>query len=105
MSDATVQFARVAGKAEIPPGTGKVVQAGGKTLAVFNCEGTFYAIDNTCKHRGGPLGEGSVSGTSVTCPWHGWEYDVRSGACAFDPSVKVQSFAVKVQGEDILVAV
>jgi NAD(P)H-dependent nitrite reductase small subunit len=105
MADTTAQFTRVAGTGDIPPGTGKVVQAGGKTVAVFNCDGTFYAIDNTCKHRGGPLGEGSVSGTTVTCPWHGWEYDVRSGSCGFDPSIKVQAFPVKVQGEDILVAV
>ena len=97
-------FTRVASKAEIPTGTGKVVQVGGKTLAVFNCEGSFYAIDNTCKHRGGPLGEGSVSGTVVTCPWHGWEYDVTSGACQMDPAITVQKYNVKVEGDDILVA-
>lgn len=95
---------RVASTAEIPSGSGKVVEVGGKTLAVFNCDGTFYAIDNTCLHRGGPLGEGSLSGTTVTCPWHGWEYDVRSGACTMDESVKVQRFDVTVEGDDILVA-
>jgi nitrite reductase (NADH) small subunit len=96
---------KVATTSEIPPGTGKVVEVGGKTVAVFNCDGTFYAIDNTCKHRGGPLGEGAVSGTTVTCPWHGWEYDVASGACQTDPSTKVQAFSVKVEGDDVLVAV
>ena len=95
---------KVGTTADIPPGTGKVVEAGGKTIAVFNCGGTFYAIDNTCKHRGGPLGEGSLSGTTVTCPWHGWEYDVASGACAMDASVKVQRFDVKVDGDDVLVS-
>ena len=98
-------FTRVASATEIPVGTGKVVQAGGKTLAVFNCDGTFYAIDNTCKHRGGPLGEGTLSGTSVTCPWHGWEYDVTSGKCQMDESIAVQKFDVKIQGDDVLVAV
>lgn len=98
------QFVKVASAADIPAGTGKVVEAGGKTLAVFNCDGTFYAVDNACKHRGGPLGEGSLSGTSVTCPWHGWEYDVTSGACAMDPSITVQTFSVKVQGDDVLVS-
>ena len=98
------QLTKVARKADIPVGTGKVVEAGGKTLAVFNCEGTFYAMDNACKHRGGPLGEGSVSGTSVTCPWHGWEYDVASGACQMDPSLKMQTFDVKVDGDDLLIA-
>ncbi len=96
---------KVATKSEIPPGTGKVVEVGGKTVAVFNCDGAFYAIDNTCKHRGGPLGEGSVSGTTVTCPWHGWEYDVSSGSCQTDPSITVQAFSVKVEGDDVLVAV
>ena len=95
---------KVAKKSDIPAGSGKVVEAGGKAIAVFNCDGTFYAIDNTCKHRGGPLGEGSLSGSTVTCPWHGWEYDVTSGACTMDSSVKVQRFDVKVEGQDVLVA-
>jgi nitrite reductase/ring-hydroxylating ferredoxin subunit len=98
-------FTKVARTAEIPPGSGKVVEVGGKSIAVFNCDGAFYAIDNACKHRGGPLGEGSLSGTSVTCPWHGWEYDVASGACQMDPSLRNQTFDVKVDGDDILIAV
>ena len=100
-----MSLTKVATKSEIPPGTGKVVEVGGKAIAVFNCDGTFYAIDNTCKHRGGPLGEGAVSGTTVTCPWHGWEYDVSSGSCQTDPSTKVQAFSVTVEGDDVLVAV
>lgn len=99
------QFTKVAAVTDIPAGTGKAVEAGGKTIAVFNCDGTFYAIDNTCKHRGGPLGEGTLSGTAVTCPWHGWKYDVTSGECAMDASIKVQQFVVKVEGDDILVSV
>ena len=95
---------KVAKTSEIAPGTSKVVEVGGKTVAVFNCEGAFFAIDNTCKHRGGPLGEGSLSGTTVSCPWHGWEYDVKTGECAMDPAIKVQKFDVKVEGEDILVS-
>ena len=96
---------RVASKAEIPVGGSKVVEAGGKTIALFNSGGMFYAIDNTCVHRGGPLGEGNLTGTTVTCPWHGWEYDVASGVCQTDPSTKVQAFSVKVEGDDVLVAV
>ena len=96
---------KVAKTSDIPPGTGKVVEAGGKTVAVFNCEGTFYAIDNTCKHRGGPLGEGSLSGKTVTCPWHGWEYNVSTGACTMDDSITVQKFEVKVEGDDLLVSI
>ena len=96
---------KVAKKSEIAPGTSKVVEVGGKTVAIFNCEGAFYAIDNTCKHRGGPLGEGSLSNTTVTCPWHGWEYDVTTGACAMDESIKVQTYDVNVEGDDLIVSV
>ena len=104
MGQTTSGFTKVATTAEIPKGTGKVIEIGGKTLAIFNCDGTFYAIDNTCKHRGGPLGEGSLSGTTVTCPWHGWTYDVTSGACGMNPSLKMATFELKVEGEDILVS-
>ena len=96
---------KTAKKSEIPAGTGKVVEVGGKTLAVFNCEGTFYAMENACKHRGGPLGDGSLSGKTVTCPWHGWEYDVTTGVCAMNVAIKSQTFAVKVEGDDILISV
>ena len=99
------ELVKVAKTSEIPAGGGKVIEAGGKTLAVFNCDGTFYATDNTCVHRGGPLGEGSLSGTTVTCPWHGWEYDVTTGVSKMNPSAKVQKFDVKVEGEDIFVSV
>jgi nitrite reductase/ring-hydroxylating ferredoxin subunit len=99
------QFSRVASRGEIPPGKGKVVQASGKAIAVFNCDGSYYAIDNSCKHRGGPLGEGTLAGTVVSCPWHGWGYDVTSGACDVDPSISAQRYEVKVEGDDILVSV
>ena len=96
---------KVAKTSEIPSGSGKVVEVGGKAIAVFHCDGKFYATDNACKHRGGPLGEGSLSGTTVTCPWHGWEYDVTSGACQMDASITVQTFDVKVEGDDIFVSI
>ena len=96
---------KVAKASEISSGTGKVVEAGGKPIAVFNCDGTFYAIDNTCAHRGGPLAEGSLSGTTVACPWHGWEYDVKTGACQVDPAITLKTYPVKLEGDDILVSV
>ncbi len=95
---------KVATKAEIPAGTGKVVEAGGRSVAVFNCGGVFYAIDGTCVHRGGPLGEGSLAGTTVTCPWHGWEYDVTSGQCGTNSSAKVAVVPLQLEGEDILIS-
>jgi nitrite reductase (NADH) small subunit len=90
---------------DIPAGQGKVVEAGGRSLAVFNCDGRFYAIDNTCLHRGGPLGEGDLDGTVVTCPWHGWQWDVTTGANAMNASVKVGCYPVKVEGTSLLAEV
>ena len=72
-------FVKVARAGEIAPGESKAEEAGGKKIAIFNIEGTFYAIDDTCTHRGGPLSEGMVVGAEVTCPWHGAIFDVTSG--------------------------
>lgn len=94
---------KVAKVSEVPPGTGKVVDVEGTAVAVFNCEGRFYAMANTCTHRGGPLGEGSLAGTTVTCPWHGWQYDVTSGACHTNPAGAVKTFDVKVEGDELFV--
>jgi nitrite reductase/ring-hydroxylating ferredoxin subunit len=94
---------RVAEASDIEPGQGKVVQVEGKALAVFNCDGRFYAIDNTCMHRGGPLGEGELAGTVVTCPWHGWQWDVTTGANAMNPSMRVGCYRVTVEGGSVLV--
>ncbi|MGQ0695051.1 MAG: Rieske (2Fe-2S) protein [Nitrospiraceae bacterium] len=96
-------FIRVSGTADVTPGHGIVAEVNGKTLAVFNVEGIFYAIDNTCVHRGGPLGEGDVEGNVVTCPWHGWEYNVTTGECVNNPSAKVEVYQVKVEGNDVKV--
>lgn len=97
-------FTRVAKTSEIPPSSGKALTVDGKDIAVFNVEGAFYAVGNTCVHRGGPLGEGSLEGTTVTCPWHGWQYDVTTGKTLKIPDRGVESYEVKVEGEDLLVA-
>ncbi|MGA3228868.1 MAG: Rieske (2Fe-2S) protein [Candidatus Binatus sp.] len=96
-------FIKVATVTELPEGSGKLVEAGGKKIALFNAGGKFYAIDNTCKHRGGPLAEGELDGTTITCPWHGWEYDITTGTNLDDASVKLGCYAVKADGDDILV--
>ena len=88
---------KVAEIKDLPPGTGTSVDAGGRTLAVFNVDGTLYALDNTCPHRGGPLGEGDLDGAVVTCPWHGWRYDVRTGAHNESTAVRVACYPVTVE--------
>jgi nitrite reductase (NADH) small subunit len=97
------EFVRAAGTGDVKPGSGIVAEINGKSIAVFNIEGSFYAIDNTCIHRGGPLGEGEVEGTVVTCPWHGWQFNVTTGACVNNPSGRVESYPVKVEGADVKV--
>jgi NAD(P)H-dependent nitrite reductase small subunit len=96
-------WVRVAAVGEIAPGEGRVVEAGDRTLAVFNVDGAYYAIDNTCSHRGGPLGEGDLDGTVVTCPWHAWRWDVTSGANVNNPAVRVACFRARVQDGAVFV--
>lgn len=95
-------FVKVAQRDEIAPGQGKMIEVGGKKIALFNVEGAFYAIDDTCTHRGGPLSEGSLEGTEVTCPWHGAIYDVSTGEVVSPPAPKgVARYNVRVEGTDI----
>jgi len=96
-------FVRATKTAEVPSGTICELQLDGKTIALANVDGNYYAIDNTCIHRGGPLGQGILEGRTVTCPWHGWEYDVTSGKVGANPSVGVACYTVEVRGEDIFV--
>ncbi|RMH37777.1 MAG: non-heme iron oxygenase ferredoxin subunit [Nitrospirae bacterium] len=94
---------RVAGTQDLAPGTGMVAEVRGHRIAVFHVDGQFYAIDNTCVHRGGPLGEGELNGEVVSCPWHGWEYNVKTGACLTNPSASVKTYPVVVENSDVMV--
>ena len=89
---------------EIAPGSAKQLDVAGKELAVFNVDGTFYAIDNACPHRGGPLAEGELDGCLVTCPWHAWDFDVRTGESVTD-DLRVARYETKIEGETVLVSV
>jgi nitrite reductase/ring-hydroxylating ferredoxin subunit len=95
---------KVAKAGEVAPGTGKVIEADGQSVALFNVGGTFFALDNTCTHVGGPLGEGALEGAAVTCPWHGAKFDVRTGDVLGPPARQgVRVFPVKVEGDAVLV--
>ena len=98
-------FVRVAGIGDVPEGEGRLFEIRGKQIALFKHEGRFYAIDNVCKHQGGPLAEGELDGTTVICPWHGWTYDITTGRSPDDPDCAVDTYPVKVEGEDVFVAV
>ena len=96
-------FARAAKTNEITPGTIREFQVEGKAIALANVGGEFYAINNTCLHRGGPLGQGIIDSGKVVCPWHGWQYDPQTGATAHDPTVKTKVYPLRIEGDDVLV--
>ena len=98
-------FTRVAGTSDLKPGENKVVNVNGIDVALFNVDGQFFAISNTCLHRGGPLGEGFLEEDVVTCPWHGWKFNVKTGVSPVVPTAKVATYQTKVEGDDVMVAI
>jgi len=96
-------FVRAAKTSDVAAGTVHEVQVEGKAVALANVGGKFYAINNTCLHRGGPLGQGTLQGNVVTCPWHGWEYDVTTGKIVQNPNVGVACYVTEVRGDEVFV--
>lgn len=100
------RFVKVATTDEMAPGQAKMVQVDDKKIALFQVEGGFYALDDTCTHRGGPLSEGEIEGEQVTCPWHGAIYNITNGQVLSPPAPNgVASYPVRVEGTDIEVEV
>jgi 3-phenylpropionate/trans-cinnamate dioxygenase ferredoxin component len=98
------EFVKVASVADVPSGQGRQVAVGGRSLALFNCAGTFYAIDDTCTHAQASLAEGSLQGTEIECPLHGARFDLRTGKAVWSPAFRpVATYAVQVDGADVLV--
>lgn len=97
---------KVATTNQLQPGQGRLVRAGQYEIALFNVDGNFYAIDNTCSHSRGPLSEGRLAGQKVTCPWHGAQFDVVTGACLREPATAdVTSYPVRVEDDTIFVEI
>ncbi len=94
-------WTKVAKLSDLRDGTGLVVEITAQQIALFKVEGAVYAVDNLCHHQGGPLAEGYLEGPVVTCPWHAWEYDVKTGECRSVPGVKQKCFSVKIEGDEI----
>jgi NAD(P)H-dependent nitrite reductase small subunit len=98
-------FIRVADLADIPPGSSKVVEVEDVAVALFNLDGTIYALDNMCQHAGGPLGEGKIVKDIVVCPWHGYRYHIKTGRYLKNPDMSVACYQVKVEQGKIAVSV
>lgn len=96
-------FTKVATLSALPPGTVMEITAGGKEYALCNVAGELHALEGKCPHRGGPLGQGRLQDGVLVCPWHGWEYDCRTGENTWDAAVKLAKFAVKVERDDVLI--
>jgi nitrite reductase (NADH) small subunit len=100
------EFIKVAKAGEIAPGRAKCVELNDREIALFNVDGSFHAIDNTCTHVGGPLSEGELAGTHVTCPWHGGVFDVTTGeVLGPPPGENVARYNTRLSGDDIEVEV
>ena len=97
------QWIKVAKRKDVPSDTGLMVEAGGQEIALFKVDGKVCALHAVCPHQGGPLAEGGIDGNVVTCPWHGWQFDVKTGTCTFNDSIQVPTFKVKEENEDVYV--
>jgi len=108
---------RVGRTTELPPGTRRIVEVEGRSIGVFNADGTYYALRNACPHQLAPLRRGTVTGTTlpsrpgeyiwardgeiVRCPWHGWEFDITNGKSIFNPHrMRVKTYRVTVEPGD-----
>jgi nitrite reductase (NADH) small subunit len=98
------EFHAVARVEDVPPGTVKTVYAGDEAIALANVENEFYATQHACLHLSGPLGEGALEDHVLTCPWHGWQYDVRTGKNEFDLAIELKTYDVRVEDGEVKVA-
>jgi NAD(P)H-dependent nitrite reductase small subunit len=98
-----MEFIEVADITDVPVGRARACSVGGRTIALYHTQDGFFATDNTCPHRGGPLAEGDLIGNEITCPWHLWGFDIETGLCAGNPDIKVAAHTVRVENDKVLV--
>jgi nitrite reductase (NADH) small subunit len=96
-------FVRATSKNGVPPGKICEVQVDGAAVAIANVAGKICALSSVCLHQGGPLGEGELEGQVVTCPWHGWQFDVTTGKVVPNQAMGVETYPVEVRGDEIFV--
>jgi nitrite reductase (NADH) small subunit len=96
-------WVRAVAEADLAPGSCTEVVVGETTVALYNVAGAFYATTNRCAHRGGPLGQGFLEGTTIMCPWHAWVFDVTTGENTVNGTLKVATYPVLVENGDVMV--
>lgn len=95
---------RLCSRSELPAeGQAAEIVVGDRVICVANVDGDITAMDNVCLHRGGPLGQGLIEGNKIVCPWHGWTFDLRTGAAVHDRNARVPVYPLKIEGDDVLV--
>ncbi len=94
---------KVAAVTDVPVGTGKEIAVNGRLVALFNVDGEFNAMDGICAHQGGPLGKGNLIGNVVTCPWHGWQFDVTAGTHCLNSRICQTVFESKIEAGNVYV--
>ena len=99
------QLHTVARAEDVPPGEARVVKAGEREFALYNLDGEFHATQGQCLHLKGPLGHGKLEGCVISCPWHGWQYDVRTGENEFDRALALETFEVVVEDGEVKIVV
>jgi nitrite reductase (NADH) small subunit len=99
------EFVKLTSVSELPPpDEAREFEVNGKVICVANTGEGCAAMDNVCVHRGGPLGQGVVEGNKVICPWHGWTFDANTGACVHNADARVTVYPLKIEGDDVLIA-
>ena len=93
----------IAKRQDCLPGTSLELVVEDRIVALYNVDGEFFALDGVCPHNGGPLGKGKLDGCLVSCPWHGWQFDVRSGQSQLSATIQQPNFATRVDGDDVMI--
>ena len=97
-------FVKLATESELPPaGQAKEFSCADRVICVANVNGTISAMDNVCLHRGGPLGQGVIEDNKVVCPWHGWQWDPKTGGTAQNRSAKVAVYPLKIESGNVMI--
>jgi nitrite reductase/ring-hydroxylating ferredoxin subunit len=90
---------------DLTSGQGKLVEIDGQPIALFNVNGTYHAMGAVCPHEDGPLHEGVVDGETIICPWHGYDFHVKTGECSLDSELRATTFVVTTEGNDLFIQV
>jgi nitrite reductase/ring-hydroxylating ferredoxin subunit len=97
-------FVKLTTTSELPPeGEAREFELDGKTYCIAHTMDGLAAVDNVCVHRGGPLGQGVLDGNKIVCPWHGWSFDMNTGASVHNASVRVATYPIQIEGEAVLI--